>query len=309
MKVAGNYPGVSPDWVKQQIDKNTGMVLIDSRPKRTKYDKGHIPTAISIPDSEFDKLTAQLPADKNAILVFYCEGLKCRLSHKSAKKAIELGYTNVNVFAEGYPADDSFQQGMIDQAVEAARSAEGALVFAALPGFKESEGYDRVDLDLTDGQTYCYKVTAYDATCESGFSNILCAIPTNQGQATDPAGVSTMETGICTGKGKTRTCTFPSNVGNAGDDVVIRATVLDGVTGLPVADATVDLLITGPESLTLVTGPSDATGMAEATWQTKAPGRKNPGTTPGSYTVQIANVTATGYHWDGVQTSTTFTIQ
>ncbi len=103
MKVAGNYPGVSADWVKQQIDKNTGMVLIDSRPKRTKYDKGHIPTAISIPDSQFDKMTAQLPADKNTVLVFYCGGLKCRLSHKSAKKAIDLGYTNVNVFAEGYP--------------------------------------------------------------------------------------------------------------------------------------------------------------------------------------------------------------
>jgi len=103
MQVAGNYPGVSADWVKQQIDKNTGMVLIDSRPKRTKYDKGHIPTAISIPDSQFDKMTAQLPADKNTVLVFYCGGLKCRLSHKSAKKAIDLGYTNVNVFAEGYP--------------------------------------------------------------------------------------------------------------------------------------------------------------------------------------------------------------
>jgi rhodanese-related sulfurtransferase len=103
MKVAGNYPGVSADWVKQQIDKNTGMVLIDSRPKRTKYDKGHIPTAISIPDSQFDKMTAQLPANKNTVLVFYCGGLQCRLSHKSAKKAIDLGYTNVNVFAEGYP--------------------------------------------------------------------------------------------------------------------------------------------------------------------------------------------------------------
>ena len=48
-------------------------------------------------------MTAQLPADKNTVLVFYCGGLKCRLSHKSAKKAIDLGYTNVNVFAEGYP--------------------------------------------------------------------------------------------------------------------------------------------------------------------------------------------------------------
>jgi len=165
-----------------------------------------------------------------------------------------------------------------------------------------------IDTGLTNGVEYCYKVTAYDADCESGFSNILCAIPTNQGQATDPAGVSTMETGIYTGKGGAKTYT-PQTTFTPGDGVVIRATVLDGVTGLPVADATVDLLITGPESLTLVTGPSDAEGTAEAIWNTKAPKGKNPGTTLGGYTVQTANVTAAGYHWDGVQTSTTFTIQ
>ena len=103
-KVAENYPAVSADWVKKQIDNKTNMVLIDSRPKRKKYDKGHIPTALSIPDSQFAKLQDQLPADKNTPMVFYCGGLKCRLSHKSAKKAIDLGYTNVKVFAEGYPA-------------------------------------------------------------------------------------------------------------------------------------------------------------------------------------------------------------
>ena len=80
------------------------MVLVDSRPKRAKYDKGHVPTAISIPDSQFDKLQDQLPQDKAKTLVFYCGGLKCPLSHKSAKKAIALGYTNVNVFSSGYPA-------------------------------------------------------------------------------------------------------------------------------------------------------------------------------------------------------------
>ena len=103
MKVAGNYPGVSADWVKKQIDSQANMVLVDSRPKRKKYDKGHIPTAISIPDSQFAKMHNQLPADKATPLVFYCGGLKCRLSHKSAKKAIDLGYTSVKVFAEGYP--------------------------------------------------------------------------------------------------------------------------------------------------------------------------------------------------------------
>ena len=104
MKVAGNYAGVSADWIKKQIDKKADMVLIDSRLKRKKYDKGHIPTAISIPDMQFDKLTAQLPQDKNKLLVFYCGGFKCKLSHESAKKAIALGYTKVKVFAAGYPA-------------------------------------------------------------------------------------------------------------------------------------------------------------------------------------------------------------
>jgi hypothetical protein len=165
-----------------------------------------------------------------------------------------------------------------------------------------------IDTRLTNGVEYCYMVTTYDDTCESGYSNILCAIPENQGQTTDPAGVSSMETGIYTGKGKTQTY-VAETVFNAGDGVVIRAYVVDGVTGLPLADAIVDLLITGPESVTLVTGASDASGIAEAIWQTKAPGKRNPGTTPGGYTVTTKNVTATGYHWDGVTTTTTFTIQ
>ncbi len=80
------------------------MVLVDSRPKRKKYDKGHIPGAISIPDSQFARMTDQLPQDKSKTLVFYCGGFKCRLSHKSAKKAIDLGYTQVKVCAAGYPA-------------------------------------------------------------------------------------------------------------------------------------------------------------------------------------------------------------
>ena len=52
-------------------------------------------------------------------------------------------------YAEGYPTDNSFQQGMIDDAVKLAQSADVALLYIALPTFKESEGYDRHDLDLT----------------------------------------------------------------------------------------------------------------------------------------------------------------
>ena len=51
-----------------------GVMLIDSRPYMPKFANGHIPTAISIPDSQFDKMTDQLPEDKNTLLIFYCEG-------------------------------------------------------------------------------------------------------------------------------------------------------------------------------------------------------------------------------------------
>ena len=104
MSEKAHYPAVSAEWVKSQFDKGTVMTLVDSRPKRAKFDKGHIPTAISIPDMQFDALKDQLPEDKSKLVVFYCGGLQCKLSHKSAAKAMDLGYTHVKVFAEGYPA-------------------------------------------------------------------------------------------------------------------------------------------------------------------------------------------------------------
>jgi 3-mercaptopyruvate sulfurtransferase SseA len=51
-----------------------GVMIIDSRPYMAKYANGHIPTAISIPDSKFDQMTDKLPEDKNTLLIFYCEG-------------------------------------------------------------------------------------------------------------------------------------------------------------------------------------------------------------------------------------------
>ena len=104
LKVAGNYGAVSVEWMKAQVDKGADMVIVDSRPKRKKYDKGHLPGALSIPDTQFAKFKDQLPQDKSKPLVFYCGGFKCKLSHKSAARAIEMGYTNVKVFASGYPS-------------------------------------------------------------------------------------------------------------------------------------------------------------------------------------------------------------
>lgn len=99
----GEFGAVAGAYVKKLIDEKASYLLVDSRPKRTVDKEGMIPTAVHISDSEFDKHIDKLPADKATELVFYCGGLECPLSHKSAEKARKLGYTNVKTYAMGHP--------------------------------------------------------------------------------------------------------------------------------------------------------------------------------------------------------------
>jgi hypothetical protein len=167
------------------------------------------------------------------------------------------------------------------------------------------------DTGLTNGQQYCYKVTSYSAACESGFSNILCAIPTQPGQEVLAGVVEPMQTGkwVTEGKGKNQTTTFMlTSDFTQGEGVVIQATVKDE-GGAPVPGATATIVISGPESAELTTGPSDANGVVEATWNTQSPNKKGQGGTAiGGYTATTSGVTASGFVWDQVPTSATFTI-
>ena len=67
---------VDVKFVQQYVKmpKPDNVLIIDSRPKRPKFDKGYIPTAVSIPDSKFAKMTDQLPENKDTLLIFYCQG-------------------------------------------------------------------------------------------------------------------------------------------------------------------------------------------------------------------------------------------
>jgi beta-glucosidase len=56
------------------------------------------------------------------------------------------------LYADGYTLESGFDQALIDEAVAVAKQAEVALLFIALPSSKESEGYDRSDMDLTEQQ-------------------------------------------------------------------------------------------------------------------------------------------------------------
>jgi rhodanese-related sulfurtransferase len=89
--------------VLEVVELKKPGLIIDARPKNTLYDTGHIPGAISMPMSRFDDMKHLLPADKNALIIYYCQGVKCALSHKAAYISEEMGYKNVKVYAKGYP--------------------------------------------------------------------------------------------------------------------------------------------------------------------------------------------------------------
>jgi beta-glucosidase len=64
-------------------------------------------------------------------------------------------------YVEGYPKDDAFQPTLIEEAAQAAKSAEAAVLYIGLPSYKEAEGHDRQDLELTEQQVALIKaVTA-----------------------------------------------------------------------------------------------------------------------------------------------------
>lgn len=95
---------ISLEEVKSLIAKGPeagNYQLIDARPA-IKFDAGHLPTAINIPKPMLKKSLSQL--DKNKRQIFYCGGVKCSLSPKSAEVAKQNGFKNVKVFYEGEPA-------------------------------------------------------------------------------------------------------------------------------------------------------------------------------------------------------------
>jgi rhodanese-related sulfurtransferase len=79
------------------------FLLVDSRPAG-RYNEAHLPGAVSVPLDALEKAGEKLlPADRGTTLVFYCGGLSCGLSPKSAAIAVKLGFKDVRMFPEGEP--------------------------------------------------------------------------------------------------------------------------------------------------------------------------------------------------------------
>jgi rhodanese-related sulfurtransferase len=92
-----------------------GVPLFDVRPQ-AHYREAHIPGAVNVPyqmnspkevdyDDSVDAFDiSKLPKDKNAPMIFQCNGAECWYSYKAARYMVKRGYTKVYWFRTGLPA-------------------------------------------------------------------------------------------------------------------------------------------------------------------------------------------------------------
>lgn len=95
---AGEFPDISVKEVKELI-KAKKVTLIDVNGSQS-YAKRHVPTALDFDSIEKD-LAKHLPADKDALIVAYCGGPKCKAYQAAANAAEKLGYKNVKHMSAG----------------------------------------------------------------------------------------------------------------------------------------------------------------------------------------------------------------
>jgi rhodanese-related sulfurtransferase len=104
---------VTAEQVKKLMQQ--GVPLFDVRPQ-SHYRAGHIPNAVNVTyqmnspkETEYDDAVdrfdiARLPKDKNAPMIFQCNGAECWYSYKASRYMIKRGYKNIYWFRTGLPA-------------------------------------------------------------------------------------------------------------------------------------------------------------------------------------------------------------
>lgn len=102
------------DAAKAKSLMDGGAKMIDAR-VAAEYAEGHIKGAVSVPYKEKSAKAAdfdagqdsfdltKLPGDKNAALIFQCNGAECWKSYKAAAAAIKDDYKKVYWFRGGFP--------------------------------------------------------------------------------------------------------------------------------------------------------------------------------------------------------------
>jgi rhodanese-related sulfurtransferase len=88
---------ISPNEVRQ-LTQEGKAVAIDVN-SRGSWLEARVPGALNLDPVAYD--ASALPADKSALLIFYCSNPLCRKAPNAALRARKLGYDDVRVMSAG----------------------------------------------------------------------------------------------------------------------------------------------------------------------------------------------------------------
>ena len=88
---------ISPGDLHRRM--RSGPVTVIDVNARQSWERARVPGALHLDPLRYAE--SDLPGDRDAPLVFYCSGMLCRKAPNAARRAIQMGYTRVQVMSAG----------------------------------------------------------------------------------------------------------------------------------------------------------------------------------------------------------------
>jgi rhodanese-related sulfurtransferase len=88
---------ISPGELQRLLVEDRASAIDVNSPQS--WAQAHVPGAVNLDPAAYE--SADLPGDKERLLVFYCSNPWCRKAPNAARRATSLGYANVRVMAAG----------------------------------------------------------------------------------------------------------------------------------------------------------------------------------------------------------------
>ena len=92
---------VSAEQLATLLDEKVELTLLDANGAQTRAKLGVIPGARLLSSSLTYDVNLELPRDRTSKLVFYCATSRCSAAPKAAQRALDAGFTDVNVLSVG----------------------------------------------------------------------------------------------------------------------------------------------------------------------------------------------------------------
>jgi rhodanese-related sulfurtransferase len=93
---------VNADDLLALVQTSSDLIIVDNR-TIADYESGHIEGALHLIDTEMsdEAVLARVVKDKDAPILFYCNGVKCGRAANATAKAVQWGYSRVYYYALG----------------------------------------------------------------------------------------------------------------------------------------------------------------------------------------------------------------